>query len=300
MPRGRARRRPDRVREPSHGGADRLLEWGSGGHAGRAPAGERPPQPASRYSSGNRVHRSRGSRDPRRGACRLDRWPGAVPGRHAPRHDRAPSRSRGAVRSGGQVPDARRTDPGGRVPGSRRREQGQHLRQPADHGPAGHRTGGLAGRSVLLAQPRPRRRHRPRVAGVRGRLSDTRPPEPRIPDGARGRHDQVGDGAGVPDRRRRRRTVADPGRHLRHHAAQDGRGGDRVPGVPRQADRSAEPCVVRGDARERARPCPSFRPRRRRLVPGPGQLQARERLVGTPRRRPVADPAGGAPPRVHA
>ena len=41
------------------------------------------------------------------------------------------------------------------------------------------------------------------------------------------------------------------------------------------------------------------RPRRRRPLPGPRQLQARERLARPPRRRPAADPAGGAPPRLH-
>ena len=169
-------------------------------------ARERHPRPPGRHPPGDRVHRSRGSRDPRRGARRLDRGSRAVPGRHAPRHDRAPGRPRGAVRGGGQVPDARGADPRGGVPGSGRREQGQHLRQPAGHRPARDRAGGLAGGSVLLAPPRPRRRHRPRLAGVRGRLPDPRPVEPRVPDGARGRHDQVGDGAGVPDRRRRRRT----------------------------------------------------------------------------------------------
>ena len=111
---------------------------------------------------------------------------------------------------------------------------------------------------------------------------------------ARGRHDQVGDGAGVPDRRRRRRTVADPRRHLRHHARKAAEEQvaflayhDKLTGLPNRA-------LVRGDAGERASPARAGSTGGRRPVPGPRQLQARERLVGPPRRRPAADPAGGA------
>ena len=66
------------------------------------------------------------------------------------------------------------------------------------------------------------------------------------------------------------------------------RGAGRVPRLPRQAHRPAEPGAVRGDARERDRPRSPARPRRRRAVPRPRQLQARERLARPPRRRPAA------------
>ena len=91
-----------------------------------------------------------------------------------------------------------------------------------------------------------------------------------------------------PDRRRGRRTVADPGRDLRHHRAQERRGAGRVPRVPRQAHRAAEPSAVRGDARDGDRARATPRPRRRRALPRPRQLQARERLARPPRRRRAA------------
>ncbi len=43
-------------------------------------------------------------------------------------------------------------------------------------------------------------RHRPGLAGVRGRLQPPRPAEPRVPDAAPGRIGEVGAGAGVSDR----------------------------------------------------------------------------------------------------
>ena len=238
--------------------------------------------------------------DPRRGPPGLDRRSRAVPGRHAPRHDRASGRPRGALRGRGEVPGTRRADPRRRLPGSRRREQGQHLREPPGDRAARDRSAGVAGRSLLLAQPHPRGRHRPGVAGVRGRLQQPRPAEPRVPDAARGRHGEVGAGAGVSDRRRGREAVADPGRDLRHHRAQARRGADRVPGLPRQADRPAEPGALRGDARERPRAGAPARPGRRRALLGPGQLQAGERLARTPGRRRAAGPAGGTPQDLHA
>ena len=98
----------------------------------------------------------------------------------------------------------------------------------------------------------------------------------------------------------RRRALADPGRDLRHHRAQGGRGAGRVPRLPRQAHRPAEPGAVRGDARDRDRARPPPRPRRRRAVPGPRQLQARERLAGSPRGGRAAAAARRASARMHA
>ena len=63
----------------------------------------------------------------------------------------------------------------------------------------------------------------------------------------RGRNGAMGPHAGR--RRRARRGVADrQGVMLRHHRAQARGGAGRVPRVPRQADRPAQPGAVRGDA----------------------------------------------------
>ena len=86
-----------------------------------------------------------------------------------------------------------------------------------------------------------------------------------------------------PVKRRAGESVADPGRDLRHQRTKARRGTGRLPRVPRQAHRSAEPSAVRGDARERDRAGAPARPRRRRRLPRPRQLQARERLARPPR-----------------
>ena len=55
-------------------------------------------------------------------------------------------------------------------------------------------------RPLLVAAPRASRGHRPRVGRVPGGVQRPRPAEPRVPHGARGRHDQVGARAGLPGR----------------------------------------------------------------------------------------------------
>ena len=225
---------------------------------------------------------------------------GAVARGLPPRRVGSEGRTRGAVRGRGEVPGTGRADPGGRLPGPGRRELGLDLRESAGGDAARDRPGRVADRSVLLAQARPSRGPRPSLGGVRGRLQQPHHPHPRVPHGARGRFDPMGVGAGLPDQRRARQPVADPGRDLRHQRPEGRRGTGRVPGLPRQADRPAEPCAVRGDARERHHASPPARPRRGRPVPGPGQLQARERLAGPPRGRRPAGPARRTPEGLHA
>ena len=266
MPGRRARRRPDRLREPSRRGADRVLPGGSVGHARRAAARRVTSARAGRRQQrGNRLPSTAKGR-----AIPVEVHVGAIEGPErflvvtlrdmtelqAGREARfeAEAKYRTLVE---QIPAVVYLDPVDENKDSI--YVSPQITDLLGIEPADWLEDPYCWRSHVHDG-----RHRPRLGGVRGRLPDARAPEPRVPDAARGRHDQVGDGAGVPDRRRRRRTVADPGRDLRHHAAQARRGADRVPGLPRQVDRPAEPCVVRGDARERAGPCPSLRPRRRR------------------------------------
>ena len=219
---------------------------------------------------------------------RVDRGARDVPGRHAPRPDRAQGGPRGAVRGRSEVPRPRRRDPRGRVPGSRRREPGIIYVSP--------QITDLIGitRTEWLTDPYCwRTTSTPTTSTACGRSTRT-PTTTTSPLNHEYRmvHEDgtvkwvleqafpIDDEQGEP--------VADPGRDLRHHRAKAGRGAGRVPRLPRQAHRPAEPRAVRGDARERDRPGPPARPRRRRPLPRPRQLQARERLARPPGRRPAA------------
>ena len=260
----------------------------------------RHPRAGPRHAAGDDLPHERAGRDPRGDPSGNDRGAGAVARGLPPRRVRSEGRTRGAVRGRGEVPGTGRADPGGRLPGPGRRELGLDLREPAGGDAARDRPGRVAHRSVLLAQARASRGSRPGLGGVRGRLQPPHHPHPRVPDGARGRFDPLGVGTGLPDQRRARQPVADPGRDLRHQRPEGRRGTGRVPGLPRQAHRPAEPRAVRGDARERHHASSPARPRCGRPVPGPGQLQARERLAGPPRRRRAAAPARRTPEGLHA
>ena len=205
------------------------------------------------------------------------------------------------IRGRGQVPGAGRADPGGRLPGPGRRELGLDLRESAGGDAARDRPGRVADRSVLLAQARPSRRPRPSLGGVRRRLQQ--PHDPRSTSTAwctrTARFKWVLEQA-YPINDEHGNPWLIQGVIFDISAAQGRRGAGRVPGLPRQAHRPAEPCAVRGDARERHHPRSPPRSRRRRPVPGPGQLQARERLAGPPRRRRPAGAARRAPAGLHA
>ena len=239
--------------------------------------------------------------DPRRGdpRGRRGRQPAVLARPDARRHRHRSHRAR-AAGGADEVRRARRADPRDRLRGRRRRAHDHQLRQPADRGTAGDHAGGVHRRSGHVGDAP--------ASGGPGR--DAR----RVPRWARrGRTVH----AGVPPHRtrrarvvvqrqrrrgpRRRRSAAlRAGRDARHHPAQGGRGGDRVPGVPRQADRSPQPRHVRRAAGAVTRTSSPARAGRQRHLAGHRQLQAGERQPGT-RCRQRADravlraPAGGDP-----
>ena len=73
-----------------------------------------------------------------------------------------------------------------------------------------------------------------------------------------------------------------------HHRPPQGRAGAGPPGLPRLADRAAQPHPVPGAPGAGAGPCRAHRHRGGRAVRRPGRLQARQRQLRARRRRPAA------------
>ncbi len=207
--------------------------------------------------------------------------PGLLRPRAPPRRPRTGRRSAPRLALVPQALDGFRTDPPGRrapghrrrpAPGRRLRAAGRHLgrgqrrRHPVlPH--AGREARRVGDRRHGLARP-PRRRRRPRDAGLRGvrPLPRRRVPAPRGRGRRRGRHPLRAVGPGVERHRAR------PGRHVRvgmgraaPHRARDA--------ARRRADH-ARPHRPRGDRPPRARPHAHDRGRRRvpRVAPGPARL----------------------------
>ena len=291
--------RADRVRQRARRAAHRVHARGAGRQARRAADRER----ADRGHAGHpvRVDLSSCGRDrgPGRGPPGDDRRARAVHRGDPARRERPPGGPRGSLRGGGQVSGVGGADPRRRLSRPGGRERRLDLRESPGHPTLGGESGSLAGGPLLLATPRPRRRHRSRLGRVPRGVQRAHHLEPRVPHGARGRHGAMGAGAGVSHPRRGRAPLVDPGHHLRHHRAQERRGADRVPGVSRQAHGPAEPGVLRGDARDGHRAGASPRPRGGRALPRPRQLQARERLARAPRRGHAAGAARRAPEGLH-
>ena len=89
-------------------------------------------------------------------------------------------------------------------------------------------------------------------------------------------------------------TIRDVGERARP------RGPAAPPGLPRPADRAAQPLAVRGPRASRGRAHPPPRPRHGGPVRGPGRLQDRERLARPRRRRRAAAPGRRAAGRLGA
>ena len=86
----------------------------------------------------------------------------------------------------------------------------------------------------------------------------------------------------------------------RRRRAHQPRGPAAPPGLPRPADRAAQPLAVRGPRAPRGGAHPAPRARHGRAVRGPRRLQDRERLARPRRRRRAPAPGGRAPGRLGA
>ena len=200
----------------------------------------------------------------------------AVPGHHRAQAGRGP-----AAGDRGEVPHARGADTRRHV--HRRARRGEHLglHQPPGRADARlHRTGADGEPGVVGRAPAPRG-PRARAGGQRPQQQDRRALRHGVPDGSPRRAGGVGPRRLGRPGRRRGRPILPPGRHVRCHGAQGGRG---------------EAGAGRAGVQVARREGPGGRVPGRRRRRQPGHLPQRARAGGA-RLRPGGVPGG---PRVLA
>ena len=152
----------------------------------------------------------------------------------------------------------------------------------------------------LWPRTHPPRRSCSRPGGERASQRDRGAVRAGVPDVREGRPGGVGVRPGHAGARRARRAAVLPRRAPGHLGAEAAGGARRVPGVPRRADRPAEPVDVRGAAEPVDRPGAAPRRVGRGRLPRPRRFRAGQRQPRSSPRGRAPEDGGGSTARIHA